>query len=204
MALAVHLLTQNQSICDNPPVSTPEDLPANDISPETVSRFLDPYDDTSVLPAEDGTSIIAVDKVFAKTREVMERMQFDLDTPVAFTDIANLETVGALIASGFGALWVNHIGVVAGDIISANYNHDAASAPFAEPHPYADQFVISDKNWATGRRVIDHHATGYMSTPVVDGLEGGGDEMAEALLATFLIYQLKVFILDSNGHAISR
>lgn len=167
-----------------------------------VGKFFDPYDDTASITGADGV-IVDIGKVLAKTREVMERVQFEQLTDISFEDIANFETVLAVISANFGTFWVNHIGMTASAIIHDNYDFEAANVPLTTSPFFADQFTLPESAWETGRDVINLHASGFSSMVYTKGLENA-DVVADVLLTTFFTYCFKVAELTNAGHAIQK
>jgi len=152
---------------------------------------------------EDGALVVNMRNMLLHTREIMERLQFDLDVGVSFTDIASAHEIAVVIDSGGGVLWANHIAMFGAEIINANYEHRGAFGQIPSVPPHHAKSIYPLEAWETARVLINTHVAGFSKNVVSDGMSTHKETHA-VLMTTYHMFAWKVAILNKGGYKIPR
>lgn len=86
---------------------------------EAVVSYIDPHSDTMAI-TDDQKIFVDITKFFEKITELLERIDMD-NQPIGLTDIAEQETLFAVMNSGWSEQMCRHIAEVTAAIVHARY-----------------------------------------------------------------------------------
>lgn len=165
------------------------------MSDDPIARFLDPYDDTSILK-DGGRAMVNLTQVFERIETGLERIELDPDTPVGLEDILDETTFVAIANTSMVPLVIYHFADCAAGILErrnpAVYEHLDPT----ELNPSDFGVNVHPEHLDTAKTLLAHRLThpesSHGDVPAVDNIGNDIQAFVDVMVSMLVFYGVVV------------